>query len=369
MDRVDRVNDRMSDSDPARPTWPALVEELQAEGHVLVRAWPRADDHLLVELAGPSTGSGNKTGSVAGQWFSQPARAMAVAAETPGARQFGRVVLQPAGADRRLRSVADLAGRPDRTLVSHRPERRAVLAHRDGDTENITAYTKVVRRRKVADLIASTRWAASLPFRTPELIGSEHATQAVTTSALPGEQLHQLLPGPRAEEACRNTGRVLAELHALPVPDAAPTHDPLAELAVTRRWQDLADTYGAPQSDLISADVTEITRGLDGPSHRSWVHRDLHDKQVLIDATGEVGIIDFDLMTAGDPALDLANLLEHLELREKQGMVPNSAPLAAAVLDGYRPSSDVVRRLPFYRATSRLRLSAVYAFRATDQVS
>lgn len=359
-DGLMRENRLMRESG-ATPTWPTILEELEAEGHALVRAWPRADDHLLVELDGSS-------GRVSGQWFAQPARAVAVSAETPGARQFGRVVLQPGGADRRLRSVADLARRPDRILVSHRPERRAVLAHRDA--AGVTAYTKVVRRRRQADLVESTRWAAALPFRTPDLISFDHSTGAVTTSALPGELLHDLLPGPRAEQACRAAGRMLAELHQVPVPDTAPQHDPMAELAVIRRWHGLAETYGAVLAEAPeSVDVTEITSGLDGPTRRSWIHRDLHDKQVLVDAAGDVGIIDFDLRAAGDPALDLANLLEHLELRERQGMVPDSSPWCAAVLEGYQPTADVVDRLPFYRATTRLRLASVYAFRPRDRVS
>ena len=350
--------------------WPTIVDELQSDGRRLRRAWPRGEDHLLVELEEPLGPAGGST-TVAGQWFAQPAQAMAVAGETPGARQCGRLVLQPDGADRRLRSVADLARRSERTLVSHRPERRAVLAQHAGDGDPaVVAYTKVVRRRRQADLVASTRRAAALPFRTPELIGSDPAAGAMTISALPGALLHDLLSDARAEQACRATGEVLAHLHALPVPDDVPAHDPTAELAVMRRWLGLAETYGATSATPSNpVDVTEITSGLNGASQRSWIHRDLHDKQVLIDASGEPGVIDFDLMAAGDPALDLANLLEHLELRERQGMVPDSAPLCAALLDGYGPDNGVVERLPFYRATTRRRLEAVYAFRPVDRVS
>ena len=52
------------------------------------------------------------------------------------------------------------------------------------------------------------------------------------------------------------------------------------------------------------------------------VHRDFHDGQVLLDESYAVGLIDFDLMAAGDPALDVANFLCHLELREHQGGMP-----------------------------------------------
>ena len=95
------------------------------------------------------------------------------------------------------------------------------------------------------------------------------------------------------------------------------------------------------------------------------MHRDFHDGQVLVDDAHAVGLIDFDLMAAGDPALDVANFICHLELREHQrGIV--AAPLAAAFLGGYQPSRPVQQALPFYLATSARRLSAVYTFRDAD---
>ncbi|MDP9445155.1 MAG: phosphotransferase, partial [Actinomycetota bacterium] len=123
--------------------------------------------------------------------------------------------------------------------------------------------------------------------------------------------------------------------------------------------------------DLAPADVhrqlCEAGRRLSGrPDETACLHRDLHDKQVLVDAhTCGVGMLDFDLLAAGEPALDLANLLVHLELRAMQGWCsPYRAQVcAAAVLDGYRPGPGVRRRLPGYDLTTRLRLVAVYGFR------
>ena len=79
-----------------------------------------------------------------------------------------------------------------------------------------------------------------------------------------------------------------------------------------------------------------------------------------------MGLIDFDLMAAGDPAVDVANFICHLELREQQGGAA-AAPLVAAFLDGYQPSRAVRQALPFYLATSARRLTAVYAFREGPQ--
>ena len=71
------------------------VREAAAAGGLRVRrAWPRSEDHLLLDLAGAD-------GSVAGQWFDDPDRAAEVAAATPGAqllpggKEPARLVLQP----------------------------------------------------------------------------------------------------------------------------------------------------------------------------------------------------------------------------------------------------------------------------------
>ena len=74
-------------------------------------------------------------------------------------------------------------------------------------------------------------------------------------------------------------------------------------------------------------------------------------------------------MAIGDPALDLANLLAHLDLRERQGLIDDAAPLRRAVLHGYGPGSALVKRLPGYEALARQRLAAVYAFRPTHRIT
>jgi len=95
------------------------------------------------------------------------------------------------------------------------------------------------------------------------------------------------------------------------------------------------------------------------------VHRDLHVKQVLVTADGEVGVLDLDTLAKGDPAVDVANFLAHLELRSLQGHYsPDRAGLAAAAfVDGYRPDRALRARLTAYTAATRVRLACVYAFR------
>ncbi len=95
------------------------------------------------------------------------------------------------------------------------------------------------------------------------------------------------------------------------------------------------------------------------------LHRDFHDKQVFIDAAGRAGILDFDTMAMGEPALDVANMLVHLELRAlQQRCSPDAAGHAAeAFLDAYRPEAGVRQRLAAYEAATRLRLACLYMWR------
>ena len=82
------------------------------------------------------------------------------------------------------------------------------------------------------------------------------------------------------------------------------------------------------------------------------IHRDLHDGPFLLatDAAGDftdngVGLLDFDLMAAGDPALDLANLVEHLLLRRRQGVLADAESAVEALLTGHQPDEDTSSRV------------------------
>lgn len=328
----------------------ALSEIASLPGFSLRRAWPRSADHLLLDLRGPAGEP------VAAQWLAEPGRAGEVARRTgAGARAVGRVLLQPAGADRRLPALADLVRAPGAALVAHRPERRAVVRRADG------AYAKVVRPERTLELARAARTAGATGLRVPRVLDVDVPAGVVTTAALPGRTLHDLLgaDSPAVLPAAREVGRALAALHASPLQPGATVHDGAAESQVLRRWTGLARSHG------VGGVVADVAALLDPPAPLVPVHRDLHDKQLLVDEDGSIGVLDFDLAAAGEAALDLANLLVHLELRAHQRVCSAAlaAAAAAAVLDGYRPGPDVVARLGAYDEVARRRLVAVYAFR------
>lgn len=234
----------------------ALVEVASvAAGHglVLSRAWPRSADHLLLDLVAPSGAS------VAGQWFADTEQAARVAARTGApASCTGGVVLQPGGADRRLPALAGLLGEPGARLVAHRPERRAVVRRADG------AYAKVVRPERTAQVARAARAAAVPGLRVPRVVDVDERRGVVTTAALPGVTLHQLLvhAAPEAVPAARAVGAALAVLHASPLAPGAVVHDAAAELAVLHRWEQLAAGHGRAESppplDPLLADPAAV---------------------------------------------------------------------------------------------------------------
>ena len=334
------------------------LDDLDRADLRLRRSWPRAADHLLLDLDDPVTGR-----QVAGQWFADPAVAASVAAATDGARSCGRVVVQPHGGDRKLTALAPLLRLPGARLVAHRPERRAVVAL-DGGLH----FAKVVPARRLGRLRHTTRRAAALPIRTPTLVPDDGPY--LTSGALPGTPLPELLAGPRCDEALRAVGEAVARLHATAPPAGSSVHGPGDELAVTEGWERWARSYGIPLPPPVAAPLPVASTSL------RLIHRDLHDGQFLlgVDAGGRltadgVGLLDFDLMAAGDPALDLANLVEHLLLRGRQGVLTDPESAVEALLSGYRPDEDTSSRVISYRALSARRLAAVYAFRATDLVT
>lgn len=319
----------------------AWAQDLCAAGFRLRRSWPRAQDHLLLELIDDSGTA------VAGQWFADPERVASVVVATPGSRRLGPVVLQPDGADRKLRRLPELLSRPGHRLVAHRPERRAVV-------ETPAGFLKLVRRSRHAEVLDRARTAAALGLGAPGVLAADAERGTVLTAPLPGTPLIELLSSGDTG-VCTRVGQALARLHRTDVPAGLAEHGPDQELRVVARWTGLGDQYGLPQPESDSVRLPALRR-------RTLIHRDFHDGQLLVDRD-RIGVLDFDLMAVGDPALDLANFLAHLELRGAQGRLCDPYTAIGATLDGYRPDGAVLAALPGYLAAARIRLRAVYAFR------
>jgi Ser/Thr protein kinase RdoA (MazF antagonist) len=143
--------------------------------------------------------------------------------------------------------------------------------------------------------------------------------------------------------AVERCGRALRELHALPLDVVeAHGHAPAAgprsvgipdQLAALLRPQPMTLAARSPQLRERVLQVMQqllVCEAMCEPVAAVPLHRDVHPRQLFVDGR-RITLIDWDLCGAGDPALDLANLLMHLQLRW-----PDRAPdLQQRLLEGW----------------------------------
>lgn len=339
---------------------PLVAAEATGRKLRLVRAWPRSPQHALVEVA-DTCGR-----TVAGQWFALAEDRDHLLAATPGAVVAGSLVLQPGGVDHRLRALAELLGRPGHQMVVHRPGRRAVVRRRS----SATTYLKLVRPGRLGPLATTAQLVSKVidptALRVPEVIAVDDERGVLELSELPGPSLHALPADDTWSSAWESTGTALRALHG-----SAPVtahHSAADEANTTARWVDLADAYGLldvdPTARVAIDEALARLRG-ESPGPVGVLHRDLHDKQVLIAEDGPPGLLDLDTLAVGERALDVANLLVHQELRVLQGhrTADEARSAATALLTGVAAEPATLDRLPAHLTASRLRLAGVYAFR------
>jgi aminoglycoside phosphotransferase (APT) family kinase protein len=311
---------------------------------------------------------------LAGQWFAETATLDQVALETISVARGdavvvtlgdARILVQPHGADRRLPGLHSLVARSDATLVSHRPERRA-LVRLGGER-----YAKVIPPARVSSVLRALEAAsrvADASFSVPGVLEIDEPAGVIELKALRGLSLRELVEDELPiEPAARAVGRALAALHASAPPDIERRHGPVEEAAVVLEWLRSAAAHVPERAAAIERKapaVLELLAKLPASPAR-LVHRDFHDKQPIVAAGGRVGLLDFDTLACGDATVDLANLLVHLELRSVQGHCPEARAerAAKALLDGYSPEPEMLGRLQPYADATRIRLACVYAYR------
>jgi Ser/Thr protein kinase RdoA (MazF antagonist) len=334
----------------------------------LRRAWPRSGRLRLEYWAADGR-------IIGGQWLADPLRLGAVAEET---RRSGpaelveaagglRVLLQARGADRRLPGLAPLLAQAGSTLLVHRPERRAVVRLARSPTPT---YARVVRPSRLELLVSAVdhaRAVADGAFTTPELFDVDRGSGVALFASLPGAPLHELLGCDEVLSHAPAIGRALRTLHGAEVRPGTDEHGPDAEARVlwtwVRRLPRYAPSLARPAADAAAL-VAEALRPA-SPVRLAPAHRDLHDKQIFVDGGSSVGLLDFDTLAAAESALDLANLLVHLELRAMQGDCDRGRArrMAEGLLEGYGTQWSGEDRLSAYADATRVRLACVYAFR------
>jgi aminoglycoside phosphotransferase (APT) family kinase protein len=346
-----------------------LCDALAAEGLRLRKAEPRNKRVLSLEV------SADDGRTCAAQWHTDP-RGSAEAVDELRSRfgddcvrstARGRLVIQYRGADRTLLPLHEIVDRPAAVLVSHRPDRRAVVrlgGHR---------YARVVRPGHTSTVVSPLMEARPHGVRVPVVLHADDQRGVVTISEMSGRTLRERLSDPALsdEELAtdgKQVGAAVRTLHGHHARVSRLVHDGTAEMAAAQRWLTAAADFGLLDPAAWQAREAQVATMLaETPPALALLHRDLHDTQIVLHDGEPVALLDLDLATYGDPALDLANLLVHIDLRARQGLCTErrARMCGTAVVEGYSPDPDLMRRLPAYAASTRLRLAGVYSFRET----
>ncbi len=193
-----------------------------------------------------------------------------------------------------------------------------------------SGYDNVVYRLGDDFMVRLPRRAAALPYLQNERIWLPRIAPNLTLPVSvpvrtggPGRGYPwpwTILPrfqGKTAEEdqpdrsQARLFGRFLRSLH-VPAPEEAPTCSrrgvPLVSL--TEKMTLFSD-YLAEKSDHFTPEVWRVwEEGLRAPIDlaSTWLHGDLHAWNVLVNNGEITGVIDWSVMTSGDPATDLSSI-------------------------------------------------------------
>lgn len=318
---------------------------------------------------------------------------ISIAADAPGlVADLALMVFDPVDDPRqgRLRAIAagdalrdagvPVAGTGE--LVAYRPLTRAVLRFRSaaaprlgGDAACVYVRSSASGRRyeRIRTLVEVAEAFSEL-FPAP--LAALDELRAIAIAELPGETLHEVLGSREDGELpglAATAGSVLGRLHS--TRDAAPlgVHDALDDAEATS-W--MLRRAALTDPDLLRGvgddleKLFELASGVE-PERLALIHRDLHDKQIMLGPDGAARFLDTDTLALGDAALDLANLSAHLELRELQGRVSTAARARCerALRDAYAAAAraPLERNLTYYTACTWLRLAGVYALRSSGR--
>lgn len=248
-------------------------------------------------------------------------------------------------------------------LVSHRLGKRAVLrisgpsGTQYARLRPVTSGSGAAAYQRHLDLWAALEGTTGLAIPRP--LGFVADVGIALFAALPGTPpVFRGVPGYRAT---RDVIQALRVLQGLAI--TADQHSAGDELSILDAWADrttrvfpevarrLRDPLARLAEDLMALQVLDPVP----------CHRDLHEGQILLHDTG-AGLLDFDTLRLGDPALDVGNLQAHLVLSGLLGGRSNQAFLTAMETPLRHLSS---RRIGIWRRAALLRLAMIYAFSST----
>jgi phosphotransferase family enzyme len=358
-------------SGAAHPRVRAELSDLRALVHDgsrlrLQRVWPTRDQRLALEYRHAAGGV------VAAQWAPRADLLDWLAERTPGGHVVGdgaaRVLLHPAGVDRRLPALARLLAEPGARLVTHRAEQRAVVQTAAALDTTYATVTVARDAAWTAEAATIAQGLAGGAFAVPTPAWSDAERGIVAFPGLPGSTLRERLTdsAPDRGRSATAAGRALRALHDARAPSGVPLRGAAQEIARLDASIERLMPHAPGLACLVADALGPVAARLRTFHARPAVpvHGDFHDGQV-VDSGGSVGIFSWDGLGAGDRALDLASLTAHLEVRalEKRCSTAVAAAALRAVRAGYEVSSGLSAHVAAYADVVRLRLACEHALR------
>ncbi len=303
--------------------------------------------------------------------LAKPRRGQGDAQPSVAADPANGLVLRRPGFDTKLPGLrllhdpvfaADLLGPSSQvSLVAHRLGKRAVLRIAGRDDLRYARLRPVTSGsgRDAYDRHVAL-WAAvqgHQDLSIPRPIEFDPNLGMALFAALPGTP--PVFSGRPGFMACQSVTRALSVLQSREV--SAPAHSAADEMTILAIWAgrlaqvfpDLAARV-QPILDRLGDQLTGLA-----PAKSVLCHRDLHEGQILLDRE-RTGLLDFDTLRKGDPALDLGNLQAHLILATLRDGQPRDAFATSLENAAHVP----LPRLSLWRRAALLRLAMIYAFSA-----
>ena len=220
---------------------------------------------------------------------------------------YARLALEPATASVHLAPARVTAIR----VARHKPGRRCVLEYTLDDGAAVVGKLRAKGAdRSTCRLLGSLR---ACGVSVPEPLGVVEECGMWLQRRFPGTPATDLLRTSDGPALARRIAETLVTLHRAGVP-ARKRHTIDDEIRILReRLAPLADSHPhwrGRMSDICDA-CRRLARTLPEP-RTCGIHRDFYADHVIVSADGRLCLIDLDLYSEGDPALDVGNFIAHV---------------------------------------------------------
>lgn len=273
--------------------------------------------------------------------------------------------------DRMTRELSAMGTLHNIELIRHKPGRRAILRYTvrqdDGRTEHVYGKTFASERGPrvfgIARMIVDAR-AFGADVRLPEPIAYRPDLKLLVQRSVLGQPATSALLARHRELATR-IATAFHRLHTSGI-DLGRHHDLDKELApLSGRVENIRDGDPAllPLALECLAAIETATLVADWQWRWRPIHRDAYHDQVLVD-DGRLAILDLDDAAMSEPAIDIANIVAHMQLLGIQRH--DCATALGGVIDAFLNRSLALdpdldpALLDLLRAATLLRLAGIH---------